>query len=89
MVFCENTKGRILYYFGQGHKPYSIAKLLKKEGIRASKFGVSKFLTKYKETGTTVRKTGSGRPSKIAAEVNRLVDAKMSEDDETTATQLH
>ena len=39
--------------------------------------------------GSIERKTGSGPPSKITAEVKRIVEEKMREDDETTACQLH
>lgn len=38
---------------------------------------------KYTESGTTGRKEGLGRKSKTTAEVRRLADAKMSQDDET------
>ena len=40
-------------------------------------------------TGTIVRTPGSGRPSKITAEVKALVERQMRHDDETTAAQLH
>ena len=43
----------------------------------------------YKITGTIVRTPGSGRPSKITAEVKALVERQMRHDDETTAAQLH
>ena len=43
----------------------------------------------YNTTGTISRKPGSGGLSKITAQVKELVEAKMLEDDETTATQLH
>ena len=36
-----------------------------------------------------MRKPGSGRPSKITAEVKALVEQQMRKDDETTAYQLH
>ena len=44
---------------------------------------------KYKITGTIVRTPGSGRPSKITAEVKALEERQMRHDDETTAAQLH
>ena len=44
---------------------------------------------KYKTTGTIVRMPGSGRPSKITAEVKALVERQMRHDDEITAAQLH
>ena len=36
-----------------------------------------------------MRTPGSGRPSKITAEVKALVERQMGHDDETTAAQLH
>ena len=44
---------------------------------------------KYKITGTIVRTPGSGRPSKITAEVKALVERQMRHDDGTTAAQFH
>ena len=49
---------------------------------------MQKFLKKYTESGAIGRQEGSGRKSKITAEVRRLVDEKMMEDDETTAKEL-
>ena len=54
-----------------------------------SRVGIAKFLTKYEETGSIARTPGSGRPSKITAEIKALVEAKIQEDNETTALQLH
>ena len=48
-----------------------------------------KMYSMYKITGTIVRTPGSGRPSKITAEVKALVERQMRHDDETTAAQLH
>lgn len=90
MVFSEYVKLRILYHHNNGLKPYTIAKmLLEDEGIRVSKVGVWKFLKVYKNTGSTMRRPGSGRMSKITQRVKELVDQQMEMDDETTATQLH
>ena len=82
MVFSEYTELRILYHHNNGLKPYTIIKLL-------SKVGVWKFLKVYKNTGSTMRRYGSGRMSKITQRVMKLVDQQMEKDDETTATQLH
>ena len=66
VVFSEYVKLRILYYHNNGLKPYTIAKmLLEDEGIRVSKVGVWKFLKVYKNTGSIMRRPGSGRMSKI------------------------
>ena len=51
--------------------------------------GILKFLKKFKETGCIQRRPGSGRPSKISAEIKEIVEEQMRADDETTATQLH
>ena len=90
MVFSEYVKLRILYHHNNGLKPYTIAKLLlEDEGIQVSMVGVWKFLKVYKNTGSTVRRPGSGRMLKITRWVKELVDQQMEKDDESTATQLH
>jgi len=50
--------------------------------------GVAKFLKRFVETRSLSRKPGSGRPLSITPEMKALVEAKMREDDETTAYQL-
>ena len=88
MVFSEYIKLRILYHYNKGLKPYTIAKpLLEEEGITVSKFGVAKFPMVYRYTGTTSRRPGSDRLSKVTR-VKELVEQQM-EKDETTAFQLH
>ena len=89
MVFSEYVKLRILYHANMGYKGYTIVRLLEEEGIKLSTFGVYKFLKVYEETGTTARRSGSGRPTKVTARVKELVEEQMTRDDETTATQLH
>lgn len=51
--------------------------------------GIHKFLMWYSMSGTIARSLGSGRPSKVTAEVKRIVDKQMRTDDETMAHQLH
>ena len=90
MVFSTYTKLRIVYYQSKGYKPYTIANFMKEnDGISASRFGVAKFLKVYQSTGTIERRAGSGRMSSITWKIKELVEEKMKEDDETTATQLH
>ena len=60
-----------------------------KEHLRTSRVGVAKFIAKYNETGSLMRRPGSGHPSKITPEMKAIVEAKMREDDEATAYQLH
>ena len=82
------VKQRILYHRNQGYKSYSIAKLLKKEGICTSRKAVWRFIKHYESTGSTARKTSSGRPTKVTPAILAIVEHKMAEDDETTAVQL-
>ena len=89
MVYTNYKKQRILCLHFAGYKPPTIVKLLREEGMRASRRGVAKFIEKYRHTGSITRKPGSGRPSKITAEMRRLVEERMRLDDETTAVQLH
>ena len=50
---------------------------------------MNKFLCVYKATHTVNRRSGSGRPNKITAEIRKLVNQQMIKDDETTAYQFH
>ena len=89
MVYSTYKRQRILHYYFQGYKAPTIARLLREESLPASRRGVDKFLKKYRETGSIVRRPWSGRPSKVTREVKRLVEQQMRLDDETTAYQLH
>ena len=88
-MYSTYVKQRILYFERMGHKAPTICRLLRKEGVRSSRVGIHKFLQKYRETKSIVRRPGSGRPTKMTTEVKALVEQKMREDDETTAIQLH
>ena len=72
----------------QGLKAPTIAKELQKENLKCSRVGVHKFLRKFEETGSIVRSVGSGRPSKVTAEIKQIIEEQMRKDDETTAYQL-
>ena len=89
MVYSEYKKQRILYFHAQGYKPPTIEKLLHEENLRCSRVGIYKFLKVYHATGSIARRPGSGRPSKITAEIMTIVEQQMRTDDETTAHQLH
>ena len=90
MVYSSYTKLRILRYHSQGYKPYTIAKLLcESDGIRVSRYGIAKFLKVYHATGSIRRRPGSGRISKITAEIKELVEQQMQQDDEIMAYELH
>ena len=89
MVYSTYKKQRILYLYSQGYRPPTIKKMLGKENLQCSRVGVYKFLKLYNATRSISRKVGSGRPSKITAEIKQLVEEQMRIDDETTACQLH
>lgn len=89
MVYSTYQRQRILYHYLQGHKAPTITKLLAEEGCKSSRVGVAKFLEKFRETGCIGRRIGSGRVSKISAEIKAIVDRQMQLDDETSAIQLH
>ena len=89
MVFSDYLKQRILHHYFKGRKAPTIAKFLQEEQLKASRVGIAKFLKHYQETGTIARKPGLGRPSKITAEIKRIVNEQTVRDDETTAHQLH
>ena len=89
MYFTTYQKQRILYFYYQGWKAPTIAKLLKQEGLSASRRGIDKFLKRFLETGSIARQPGQGGPSKITTEIKEIVEAQMRLDDESTAIQLH
>ena len=85
----QEATNTLQYLHRQGHRPLAISRILQDEGMTASKRGIAKFLKRYRETGTIARLPGSGRPSKITAEIKQIVDEQMRADDETTAYQLY
>ena len=72
-----------------GESGYSIACLLREEGIVVNRSGVVKFLKRFEKTQSIGRKPGSSRPSKITQSLLEIVETQMRADDETTAVQLH
>ena len=88
MVFSDYTKRRILLLRERGKRTKEISELLLKEDIRASHRGISKFLSRYKQRGTIVRKKGSGCAAKINEVIKARIEEHMANDDEMTAKQL-
>lgn len=89
MVFSDYKKQRVLALASKGLRAPTIARELQKENLKCSRIGVHKFLRKFQETGSISRRVGSGRPSKVTAEIKQIVEDQMRKDDETTAYQLH
>jgi transposase len=88
MVYSDDTKQQIVFYFTLGLKASSIAKALGREGINVSRAGIHKLLLKYQETGSVTRCAGSGRARKIAETIRRIVEEQMWKDHETTVVKL-
>ena len=88
-IYSSYKRQRILHYDRLGHRAPTLRKLLREEGLSASRVGIHKFLQKYRETKSIQRRPGSGRPTKITTTVKEIVERKMREDDEATAVQLH
>ena len=90
MVYSTYKKQRILHLRSQGLKAPTITKILREEEkLQCTRVGVAMFLKRFETTGTLSRHPGSGRPSKITAEIKRIVENQMQLDDETSAVQLH
>ena len=51
-------------------------------------FDAIKFLKRYNETGSILRKPGSGKSSKFSSNAKRIIKQQMNDDDETTGTEL-
>ena len=73
----------------EGMGPPTIARVFRAEGVRASRRGIQKFLTRYERTESLARQPGSGRRTLITQDIQGIVEGQMRSDDETTATQLH
>ena len=58
--FCEYKRQRIVSLWQDGYKAPSIAKIVARENLPATRQGVHKFLNKYKECGTIGRREGAG-----------------------------
>ena len=89
MVFSTYKKQRILHFASLGLKPPTIAKELEKEKLKCSRVSIYECLKHYRATGSIGRRVGSGRPSKVMAEIKQIVKEQMRLDDEMTAHQLH
>ena len=79
----------ILHRYLEGHKPPTIARLLRAESVKASCVGILKFLAKFEDAGSIGWRIGSGRPLKITVCMKKPVEDQVCSDNETTAYQLH
>ena len=83
------VKQRAVHHARKGLNPSAISRALADEGLAYSRKSVWTLLRKLRESQSTARKPGSGRPTKITPRVKDLIETQMQKDDETTAcTQL-
>ena len=88
MVLSTYAKQRVIALYSEGFTALTIVKKLR-EAIYVTQVGTHKFLCVYKATHTVNRRSGSGRPSKITAEIRKLVDQQMIKDNKTATYHLH
>ena len=72
MVFSTYKKQRILHFARLGLKPPTITNELQKGNLKCSRVGIYKFPKHTRGTGSIGRKAGSGRPSKVSAEIKQI-----------------
>ena len=89
MVLSPYAKLRVIALHSEGFEALTIAKKLWEEAIDVTQVGVHKFLCVYKATHTINCSSGSWCPSRITAEIRKLLDQQMIKDDKMTAHQLH
>lgn len=88
MVYSDYVKQRILFYHRAKKNCAAIARCLEEEGHPVSRVGVLKFLRRFKESGTIARAPGTGRTSKVTADIRKLIEDQMQKNDETTGLEL-
>ena len=89
MVLSTYENQRIVFFHQSGLSPSQILSALNEENIVTTRQTIARFIKRFGNTGSIIRKEGSGRPLKITDRVLQLVERRMREDDETTAVQLH
>jgi transposase len=88
MPYSDYKKQRIIHWYARGLRAPTIRNRLDDEGLSATRVGIYKFLKRLQETGTIARQPGSGRPSKVDGEVEQIIEAEMTKNDETTIAEL-
>ena len=86
--YNDYTCQRIVSLYEEGFKAPTMTKMLGMENIRVTKQGVCYLLKKYNATNSIARRKGSGRKTKITEEMKKLIDERMTDDDETTIKEL-
>lgn len=66
----------------------AVVLILERRGIVTNVRAVRRPYNWFCETGTIIRKSGSGRPTLLTSTVLRRIEQMMQSDDETTAQQL-
>ena len=66
----------------------AVTRILAKEGIKVSRMSVSRFLKRYRASGSLHDAPRSGRKCKLSEEQLTFIDEKMKENDELTSEEL-
>ena len=85
MVYNMYKKWRIIHFHQLGHKPPTIAKLLKEENLKVSCVGVDKFIARFLETGLLRERNAQ---EDYHQSQQKCRQSSIQEDDETTAYQF-
>ena len=67
-VYGDYKSQRILFYLNQGYKAPTIAKLLREEGLKATRIGIHKFIKKFEKYGSFSVRPGAGRPQEVGGQ---------------------
>lgn len=82
------TRNQIASLYRENLRPAEIFKLLKRENLEVSFASVTRIVNKLKLTGSTKKRTSTGRPRKLNAEARAFTEDQMWKDDETTSRAI-
>ena len=89
MVLTTYCKQQIVQLYSSGKFSYQkVSKLLAAEGLKVPVKTVWATVQRYKVLGTVSHIQGSGRRYKLNTDMIKIIEEKIQEDDETTATQM-
>ena len=85
----HEQKHRIVKLRSNGKGTSEIVRILAEDGVKISRWGVIKFLKRYKERQSFESAPKSGRPAEgVTAEVLNFIDSEMERNDEMTSPEL-
>lgn len=88
MAYSNYVKQRILGLRRCGKSLSKIAETLAAEGHYVTRAGIGGFLKTFQETGSAVRRPGTGGKQKVTADVLDCIDSHLEKNDEATLADL-